>query len=494
MKKIEIDYPRNEFIKELDNYIDEGKELYKKFQYLSMSPEQLKLLERELKFWDEEVQEFIKIRLHTFILDNVFLNDFKNISQADWNAAIKSLGGQQVDTVQSKYNHLLSCIQKKADVLVLLKRKSKFMDVVEYYRDTLIENQEVKMKEIFISHSTKDKIIADNFIDLILHGALSVPIDKIFCTSTDGTKIKSGTEWRNSILSALKEAKLNFLLISPNYKESEVCMNEMGAAWIASANVIPLIIEPINYNSVGVIQEPVQIEKLLDEKSLDRIKDLVQETLDIPNELIKSDRWTTKKKEFVLKTKNYLKSNSFVTPLDRQKFDELIEENDDLEKTLSKIIEEKSELEDLVEELKNAKDKEEVKTIVKKHSDTSQFDEFEEIGQNLHNALNEFQPIIIGIIFKTYSSKDITIRSQVYSDDIDEALANDYINDELDANFTTTSKMNRILDLLDELSAFLKQDLTEEFIKQYAEEYEAPMLVSSKLFWEEVLELRLYFN
>ena len=44
-------------------------------------------------------------------------------------------------------------------------------------------------KDIFISHSGKDKQIVDNFIDLILHGALSVPINNIFCTSTDGTKI-----------------------------------------------------------------------------------------------------------------------------------------------------------------------------------------------------------------------------------------------------------------------------------------------------------------
>jgi hypothetical protein len=351
-----------------------------------------------------------------------------------------------------------------------------------------------KKKDVFISHSSKDKTIADNFIDLILHGALSIPIDKIFCTSTDGTKIKSGTDWRDSILTALKEAQLNFLLITPNYKESEVCMNEMGAAWVAAPNVIPLIVEPINYKSVGVIQEPVQFENLLDEKSLDRIKDLVQETLDIPNKLIKSDRWTAKKKEFVLKTKTYLKNNSFVTPMDREKFDELLKENDDLETTLSRIIEEKAELQKLVEELKKAKNKEEVNSIVKQYSDTSQFDEFEELGQKLHNALNEFHPIIIGIIFKTYSSKEITIRSQVHSDEIDEALANDYINDELDANFSTTLKMSKISDILDELNAFIKQDLSEEFLERYEANYEAPMMLSSKLFWEEVLELKIYFN
>jgi hypothetical protein len=351
-----------------------------------------------------------------------------------------------------------------------------------------------KNQDIFISHSGKDKQIVDDFIDLILLGALSVPIDKIFCSSSDGTKIKSGTDWRDSILVALQEAKVNFLFISPNYKESEVCMNEMGAGWVTSANVIPLIIEPINYKTVGVIQEPIQIEKLLDEKSLDRIKDILQETLEIPNSLIKSDRWTAKKKEFVLKTKGYLKANPFKKSLDRDEFDSLIEENSELETTLMRLIEEKSELEKLVEDLKKVKDKNEVSDIVKKYSDTSEFDEFEELTQKVCDEITNFHPIIVGIIFKTYSDKDITIRALAYTDYVDEALANDYINEELEASFSRTPKMEKIELLLNKLSSYMAKDLTPEFYEQYESEYKAPPSISNKLFWEEVLALNLYFS
>jgi hypothetical protein len=351
-----------------------------------------------------------------------------------------------------------------------------------------------KNQDIFISHSGKDKQIVDDFIDLLLLGALSVPINKIFCSSSDGTKIKSGTDWRDSILAALKEAKVNFLFISPNYKESEVCMNEMGAGWVTSANVIPLIIEPINYKTVGVIQEPIQIEKLLDEKSLDRIKDILQESLEIPNSLIKSDRWTAKKKEFVLKTKKYLKENPFKKPMDRDEFDNLVVENDELETTLTKLIEEKSELESLIEDLKKAKDKSDVNEIVKKYSDTSEFEEFETLTQKVCDAISDFHPIVIGIIFKSYSDKDITINALAYTDYVDDALANDYINEELEAQFSTTPKMEKIELLLDELSSFISKDFSSEFQDQYENEYEAPLLISNKLFWEEVLDLNLYFS
>jgi hypothetical protein len=351
-----------------------------------------------------------------------------------------------------------------------------------------------KEKQIFISHSGKDKSIIDDFIDLILHGALSVPIDKIFCTSTDGTKIKSGDDWRNSILQALTTAKINFLIITPNYKESEICMNEMGAVWVAKAKVIPLIIEPINYKTVGVIQEPIQIEKLTDEKSLDRIKDIVQKELSISNDLIKSDRWTSKKKEFVYKLKEYLKNNVFEVPMDRTEFNSLLQEKEELENAITNIIQEKATLEKMVEELKKAKNKSDVKKITKKYSNESDFEEFEELCQSANNLISNFHPIIIGIIFKTYANKDLTINWQSYKGPIDEALANDYIIEELDADFHTTSKMMKIELALDNISSFLSKDLTEDFHEQYESQYEAPQSLTNKLFWEEVLDLTIYIE
>src|SRR3569833_605782 len=129
-----------------------------------------------------------------------------------------------------------------------------------------------KGRSVFISHASKDKALVQDFLDFILHGALSVDITDIFCTTTECTKIESGEDWRGSIRENLISAKLNFLIITPNYKESEVCLNEMGASWVLSNKVVPLIVDPINYKTVGIIQEPKQVERLLEESSLDRIR------------------------------------------------------------------------------------------------------------------------------------------------------------------------------------------------------------------------------
>jgi hypothetical protein len=349
-------------------------------------------------------------------------------------------------------------------------------------------------KTVFISHASKDKEIVDAFIDLLLHGALSIPIDKIFCVSTDGTKIESGADWRDSINESLLSAKVNFLIITPNYKESEVCLNEMGAAWVTSATVLPLIVEPINYKTVGVIQEPSQIEKLLDEKSLDRIKDIVQEKLEISNALVKSDRWTVKKKEFLIRVKKHIESNPFQIPMDREVFDKLLEEKSDLENTVDSLIQEKSELEDLIKKLKSAKGKEEVSEIIKNRKPSSQFQEFIELCQIVKKRLDRNSSIINGIIFKSYTGKDITIKWEGNKEEIDEAYANDFIDDELNVSWEETTEMKRTGNAIDNVRNFLGKDLGEDFYELYEENFEAPMSIDNKMFWEELFEAYISFS
>ena len=290
------------------------------------------------------------------------------------------------------------------------------------------------MKKIFISHSSADEPIIRSLIDDLLHGALSVNISEIFCTTTDGTKIESGEDWRNSIQEALRNSKVTLLIITPNYKESEICMCEMGAAWVGSSRVLPFIVDPITYDNVGIIQQPKQIEKILDEESLDRLRDVIQETIKIDPKEIKSDRWTVKKKEFLQKVKIHLRGNPFKKPLSRNEFDKALKENKDLEKTVQSLIEEKSEYEDLIEDLKKAKDRKEVAELEKKYKKTDSFDEFTSLCEQVSDNLSALSEIIRGIVFVSYSGKNIEIGWQDWQREIDEALAKDFVTEELDAD------------------------------------------------------------
>lgn len=357
---------------------------------------------------------------------------------------------------------------------------------------TTVSNTSIE-KTIFVSHSVKDKEIVNAFVDLILHGALSIPINEIFCVSTDGTKIKSGDDWRNSIKESLLSAKINFLIITPNYKESEVCLNEMGAAWVTSSKIIPLIVDPINYSSVGVIQQPKQIEKLLEEDSLDRIKDVVQEELTISNDLIKSERWTVKKKEFLSRVKLHLEINPFNVPMDRVFFNKLQKENSDLNITIESLIKDKGKLESLVKELGNTKDKVEVKKIMKNHNPDSDFDDFKDTSEDIRIMLSRFSTIMRGIIFKDYSGKDIKINWELYRDDIADAIAKDFINEDCESDWETAPEMQNLYKSLNELKEILGRDLNESFYDAFKDEYGAPMKLNNKTFWENVFKIIIHF-
>lgn len=270
-------------------------------------------------------------------------------------------------------------------------------------------------------------------------------------------------------------------------------MNEMGAAWVTGAKVLPLIVEPINYKTVGVIQEPNQIEKLLDENSLDRIRDIVQEELEIPAGQIKSDRWTVKKREFLSRAKKYLLTNPFSTPMDRVAFEKLEKDNNELNQTIDSLIEEKAALENLIEDLKKAKDKDEVKEIVKQHKPNSDFEDFEAAVEKTKKQLSKFSGIVRGIIFKEYTGKDIKINWENYREDIDEAVAEDYITDELDADWDTTPEMQEIYKSLNEISEILARRLEDTFYEQFKEEYKAPLKLDNKTFWEKVFFVSVLF-
>lgn len=423
----------------------------------------------------------------------------------EWRAESEDIFSKFFDESNSQYNEfiglpkdgngnvLMHYFNQQYPIFKLLIKKIENGEAMKR-KKTLAKKSNEEEKSIFISHASKDKEIADAFLDLILHGALSVPINKIFCVSTDGTKIKSGADWRDSINESLLSARINFLIITPNYKESEVCLNEMGAAWVTSATVLPVIVEPINYNTVGIIQEPNQIEKLLDEKSLDRIKDIIQEKLEIPSALIKSDRWTVKKKEFLIKVKKHLETNPFKVPMDRDVFSKLIEESTDLESTVTNLIGEKAELESLISKLKLAKDKKEVTEIIKNRNPSTQFQKFIELCAVVKKRLSRNASILNGIIFKSYSGKEVTISWEASKEEIDEAYANDFIDQDLDIRWNETTEMNQISKSLDKVQKFLGKTLKEDFYQSYEENFDAPLSLSNKKFWEEVFEASISFS
>lgn len=176
--------------------------------------------------------------------------------------------------------------------------------------------------KIFISHSSKNRDAVNKFCDLILHNGLNIDPKRIFNTSLEGSKPKTGEDFRLRIKDELKKAKLVLQFISKDYKKSEVCLNEMGAAWVLSDNVKPLIMEKDEYE-VGFIHSTTQQVQLHRDIDLIRFADeLVEEKIVGP---YTGARLNEKIKEFIeyinsIETKKEPKKEA--KPIDTKKAEE----------------------------------------------------------------------------------------------------------------------------------------------------------------------------
>lgn len=86
--------------------------------------------------------------------------------------------------------------------------------------------------DIFISHSSKDKELADILVNFLV--GVGVDKKKIFFTSNVLMGVDGSI--RQDIRSALKGAKYYLIIATDNYFSSEYCLNEEGAIWYISDN------------------------------------------------------------------------------------------------------------------------------------------------------------------------------------------------------------------------------------------------------------------
>lgn len=93
------------------------------------------------------------------------------------------------------------------------------------------------MAKIFISHSSKDKAIVDLFKNIILNAGLGISDNDIAYTSAPETGVPTGGNIPKYIKENIADSDFVFWMVSDNYRKSEVCLNEMGAAWALDKNI-----------------------------------------------------------------------------------------------------------------------------------------------------------------------------------------------------------------------------------------------------------------
>lgn len=167
-----------------------------------------------------------------------------------------------------------------------------------------IQNNEEKNK-IFISHSSKDKEFVELFVEKILKLALSIPNDRIFCSSIEGSGVKSGNYIPDTIKEEILKSCLAIHIISVNYKQSEICMNEIGATWISlpKDRIIPLLLHDVDFNILGILDTHRLCLKMNDQKDIIKF---VQDCKQLLNPSINLEIFYKKVDEFISEYRDLL--------------------------------------------------------------------------------------------------------------------------------------------------------------------------------------------
>lgn len=156
---------------------------------------------------------------------------------------------------------------------------------------------ESKQKRIFISHSSKDKPIVQLFVDDILQLGIGLKPENIFCTSIEDMGIKNGEDIRKHIHENIKNADYSILLISKNYKKSEICLNEMGAVWAYDNKVRFYLLPDADFDSIGWLYNPKIAERIDSSIALDELHEQLQQYYSLQNESIRS--WSRHREKFL---------------------------------------------------------------------------------------------------------------------------------------------------------------------------------------------------
>ena len=158
--------------------------------------------------------------------------------------------------------------------------------------------------DVFISHSSKDKLFVKAFIDDFLKKGLSLNDNKITCTSFEATGITPGENIPSYIKQNIKGAKICICMVSGNYKSSEVCMNEVGAAWALDKPPIQVVLPNTDFSELGWLLNTDKAAKIDDEDSLDNLMEAICTKIGIP--IVSPKHWNPCKRDLLKSIKQIL--------------------------------------------------------------------------------------------------------------------------------------------------------------------------------------------
>lgn len=138
-----------------------------------------------------------------------------------------------------------------------------------------------KTPVVFISHSSADKDIIMSFVENVLILGLGLKRENIIFTSHDVYGVEPGDNIIEYIKKHIAKPAVVLLMISDNYKKSEVCLNEMGAAWAHGKKCLSVVLPNTGFDKLGWLSSFEKAERIDDKIQLHALCGKIGDLLNI---------------------------------------------------------------------------------------------------------------------------------------------------------------------------------------------------------------------
>lgn len=341
------------------------------------------------------------------------------------------------------------------------------------------------MAKIFVSHSSRDKALVDEFIDKILRLGCNVPPDEIYCSSKEGMKTRPGEIWVRDLKHKMQGAKVILLLLSPNYYDSVYCLAELGATWVLdNIRVYPIVIPPLDISKIeGVIQE-LQSGMINSDEHLDNLREMISEVAELPIKNLAD--WTKQRKTFIDTIDTLLAPSSpRVSPSDLKRSQEQAtvyrQERDEAKKEIKRLGE-------YIHELEKLKDHEDVTQAKFESLEIKQ--QFEVLTENISQSLRGLPKAARYALYYWNKNEPLRIPIGGSYDSADEAVDRGFLFWDEDTNGYRPVQRDSIIKncqaKITALSDFLEV-ATEDFYSAFEGKYGYEADLLNLRFWEDHL-------
>lgn len=253
------------------------KRLRAEYDDLAEYPNSSKAIEAYLRWYEESIVVFS----HYFDDYNNELKNFKNVDNEANGYGLKD-----------NYQRI------RKDFCVLLDRLERGdgdKATAGVAEKTSVERT-ISGKRIFISHASKDKDLVSKFVDSIMLLGMGLKSEIIAYTSREDTGVMPGESIPHFIQNNIACADVVLLMISDNYKSSEVCLNEMGAAWALDKHIIQILLPNTSFDKLGWLESLNKAIKIDCDESIDSLCEIFSDKLDFG---IKPSVWNRNKSAFL---------------------------------------------------------------------------------------------------------------------------------------------------------------------------------------------------